>query len=357
MLCRQGLFDTAYTLCLTMYNVLDIRHVHLEISSRCNAACPLCPRNFYGYPHNDGYVEHDMTLFEAKTIFTPLFIQQIDKLYINGNFGDAVMNHETVSIIEYFRSHSTNLKISMSTNAGARDRAYWQSLARLDVEVIFCIDGLEDTHSVYRQNTVYSTVIKNAKIFIQAGGDAIWKMINFDHNRSQQTQARELSKSMGFRHFNLVDHGRNQSPAFNNKKELVNIIGSPKNVDFDILWKSRTQDTVLLEDIVGERTPRPISCKVKKSKSIYISSTGDVYPCCYLGFNPREYGHGNYHAPVNAQVREILQPNNALENSLDKCIEWFDKVEASWQISTFEKGRLVICNDVCGKNNTNIGWG
>ena len=51
-----------------MINFSNIQHLHLEISSKCNARCPLCPRNFFGYPFNDGYVEHDMTLDEAKQI-------------------------------------------------------------------------------------------------------------------------------------------------------------------------------------------------------------------------------------------------------------------------------------------------
>ena len=32
----------------------DIRDGHLEISTICNAACPFCPRNFWGYPYNGG---------------------------------------------------------------------------------------------------------------------------------------------------------------------------------------------------------------------------------------------------------------------------------------------------------------
>ena len=334
-----------------MYSFADIRRVHLEISSLCNAACPLCPRNFYGYEYNDGYVEHNMTLTEAKQIFHPKFVQQLDEIFINGNFGDAVMNPETTDIVEYFRSCSPNLLIRMSTNAGARDQEYWKTLAKLKVEVIFCIDGLEDTHSLYRQNTLYSTVIRNVQIFIAAGGHAVWKMINFDHNQHQQPIAQALSQQMGFKRFYIDDQGRNQAPVFDNNKKLSHTIGTPALIEFDRLWKSRTQDTVLLEDIVSTRIPKNIHCQVKEKKSIYISSTGDVYPCCFLGFNPKTYGHGNYHQAANAQFCDFVQANNALEHSLEHCIAWFDSVEKTWSIPTFEGGRLVICNDVCGSES------
>jgi len=333
-----------------MYQLKDIRHVHLEISSRCNAACPLCPRNFYGYPYNDGYVEHDMTLDEAQKIFTKDFLTQINEIYVNGNFGDAVMNAETVPILSYFRETNPLLKISISTNGGARDRDYWESLAHLNIVVLFCIDGLEDTHSLYRQNTLYSTVIRNAGIFIAAGGHAVWKMIEFDHNQHQWDQARKLSMAMGFQEFRLVNHGRDQAPVFNNQGQLTHVIGTPTQTDFKILFDSRKTDEVLLEDIVPGRSPRPIKCQVQKSKSVYISSTGDVYPCCFLGFNPREYGHGAYHQAANAQIKKILKPNNAVQNDLESCISWFADVEKSWKIPEFEQGRQIICNDVCGQS-------
>lgn len=332
---------------LIVYNIRDICQVHLEISSKCNAECPLCPRNFYGYPYNDGYIEHNMSLSEAQHIFQPEFLKQLTKIYINGNFGDAVMNPNTIEIIEYFCKHSSAI-ISMSTNAGARDKEYWQNLAQLNVQVIFCIDGLRDTHHLYRKNTQYSTVIKNAKTFIDAGGYAVWKMIKFDHNQHQHDQAKMLSLRLGFKEFELIDHGRSQAPVFNKQQKLTHMIGQPINVNFDKLWHTRTTDEVLLEDIVPGREPKPIQCQVKNDRSLYISSTGDVYPCCFLGFNPKTYGHGNYHEAANAQFKHMVQENNALEHSLEHCINWFDNIVQSWNQPTFEQGRLVICNDNCG---------
>lgn len=334
-----------------MYSIDQIKHLHIEISSRCNAACPLCPRNFYGYPYNDGYVEHDMTLEEAKKIFALEFIKQLDEIYVNGNFGDAVMNPETVDIIDYFKSCSPATHIKISTNGGARNKKFWQDLAGLGVEIDFCLDGLEDTHHLYRQNTSYKTVIKNAQTFIRAGGKANWKMIKFDHNKHQEDLARQTSQALGFVEFKFTDHGRNQGPVFNKHRKLIHVMGKPASVDFDALLNSRKTDKVLLEDITPGRTPATITCQIKKQHSMYVSSIGEVYPCCYLGFNPKTYGHGNYHEAANAQVAPLINKNNALEYPLADCIAWFNKVEKTWAIDTFENGRLVICNDVCGKTN------
>lgn len=335
-----------------LYAVEDIRKVHLEISSECNAACPKCPRNLCGYPHNDGYDEHSMTVAEAQKIFSPKFLAQIDLITINGNFGDIVMNLDAIPIIEHFKQYLHNTAIiSVSTNGGARDRVFWTQLAKLDVEVHFCLDGLEDTHSIYRRNTMYSTVIRNAQTFIAAGGQATWKMIDFDHSRHQQVQAQQLSKEMGFHHFRLINHQRNVGPVFDAEKKLVFVMGTPDHTDFDIIYEQRARPDAIA-DVAGcpEPIKTPISCEAIETKTIYINSIGEVYPCCYLGFNPRTYGHGSAHYfnVVNTQLRPLISRNNALEYTMAECLEWFDQVEQTWNKPTYAEGRLVACNSMCG---------
>lgn len=335
-----------------MISYSDIRDVHLEISSRCNASCPLCPRNFNGYPHNDGYPELSMTLENAKHIFNPEFISQLTTLRINGNYGDIVMNHEAVDIIKYFRVSNSNLKISISTNGSARNKIFWSSLAKLNVEVSFCLDGLEDTHSLYRQNTSWNTVIKNAVTFINSGGHATWKFIQFDHNIHQIDQCKALSHQLKFKHFQLVDHGRNLGPVFDKNGKHTHNIGNYQGLtEFPILFNKKKTDLVLLEDIIPGKIPKnTINCKTKLKKSIYIAANGEVYPCCWTGFYPRTFGHGQYHQAVNAQLKPLMKPNNAIERPLEECIIWFDSIQNLWNAKTYEHGRLVVCDDACGSD-------
>lgn len=327
----------------------QIRAVHLEISSLCNARCPQCPRNFHGYPHNDGYVETNLSLDNAKHIFSPNFLQQLQEILINGNFGDAVMNFETPDIIEYFRSQNAYLKIVISTNGSARGKSFWQRLAKTGAIVQFCLDGLEDTHHLYRQNTNWRTILKNAKIFMDAGGAATWKMIKFDHNQHQIQECRELSEKLGFSNFELVDHGRNTGPVYNKHGKLVHVLGKyTGQTDLQVLFHQKKY-MVLLEDILPYvKTHNNISCFTKNTRSIYISSTGEVYPCCFTGFSPRTYGKGEYLQAINAQLAPLTHNNNALQYSLEECIAWFNRVEESWNKDSFENGRLVVCNDNCG---------
>lgn len=335
-----------------MIDYKDIRDVHLEISSLCNASCPWCPRTFWGYPYNGGYPEVNLSLESARKIFSTEFLRQLSSIRINGNFGDIVMNPEGADIVDFFYANNPRLAVSISTNGGARDREFWQQLARQPVRIMFCIDGLEDTHHLYRQNTVWSTVIRNAKIFIEAGGRAIWKMIRFDHNQHQIEQCRTLSQDLGFVDFQLIDDGRNTAPVFDRDGKLTHVLGNYNGPrEFAVLFHKKTTDTVLLEDVAMDRKPcTSITCDTQVLKSIYIAADGDVSPCCFTGFYPRTYGHGQYHQAANAQLVPMIARNNALEHSIEECLTWFKQVQNSWKIPTYQQGRLLICDDNCGQN-------
>ena len=344
-----------------MYKIQDIRQVHLEISSRCNARCPQCPRNFRGYPYNDGYPETNLTLEQVQDIFYADFVQQLELIHINGNYGDMVMNPETIDIIEYFRSHNTKSTIIICTNGSAKSDIFWKKLAELDCHVEFALDGLEDTHTLYRQNTNWQTVIRNAKTFISAGGCAIWKMIEFKHNQHQIADCEAMSKQLGFDMFKTVNDGRDQGPVYDRQGWHVHNMGdwTAYNEDDDCIAHDtvyhaiqRRKDVVMsLEDVAQHETPRSsISCQAKNKKEIYITANGEVYPCCWLGMYPKTTtGFGTDQAVINQQLQPLIGNNNALEHELEDCIAWFNRIEQSWSCNTYKDGRLIQCDRQCGK--------
>lgn len=296
-----------------------------------------------------------MSLNECRRLFSEEFVRQLTAILLNGNFGDMLMNPEAVDIVEYFRVNNPALEIKISTNGGARNSDFWTRLAQFDPVVSFCLDGLEDTHSIYRRNTLYSTVLANAQTFIQAGGRAIWKFIKFDHNEHQIDQAKLLSKQLGFKQFELVDQGRNTGPVFNKKKELVYTLGNyigERDLDKklnDNLSVSANGVSALDLRHFGEAADR-IDCQAITEKSIYVNSLGEVYPCCWTGMNPTTYGKANLWLHyANTQLKSLVVDNNALEVGLLQATNWFDQIEQSWSKDTFEQGKLLTCNNHCGK--------
>ena len=157
---------------------------------------------------------------------------------------------------------------------------------------------------------------------------------------------------MKFIYFDVVDHGRNTGPVFNKSAELTHTLGDYIGpTDFKVILFNKKTDLVLLEDIILNRQPKnKIMCKAKEKKSIYVAANGEVYPCCWMGFYPRTFGHGEYHQAVNSQIIPLLTPNNATEQTLEDCISWFNNVAQTWNTKTYEQGRLVVCDDICGSN-------
>jgi MoaA/NifB/PqqE/SkfB family radical SAM enzyme len=100
----------------------EINHLHLELSSLCNARCPFCPRTVQGYPANLGFVETNLSLADFKKAFVPPRLGRVHQTVINGNFGDFVMNPESIDIIRYLRRSRHTMDIRIHTNGSARDR-------------------------------------------------------------------------------------------------------------------------------------------------------------------------------------------------------------------------------------------
>ena len=45
-----------------MYNITDIRSMHFEVTSKCQAKCPMCPRRINGGKLNPNLILDEITL-------------------------------------------------------------------------------------------------------------------------------------------------------------------------------------------------------------------------------------------------------------------------------------------------------
>jgi MoaA/NifB/PqqE/SkfB family radical SAM enzyme len=338
-----------------MIEYKEIKTLHIELSSFCNARCPLCPRNLRGYPYNLGYNETNLRLELIQQKLSPKFIKQLEIIYINGNFGDFVMNPESIDILEYFRQENPTLKIKISTNGSARDKEFWQELSKLKCQIYFCLDGLDDTHALYRQDTQWNKIINNANHFIEQGGHAIWKMVLFDHNKHQVELCEQMSKDLGFKKFELVDHGRNAGLVFDRQGNLSHVIGdypTKTNHINDIINSIDSNIFQSLHNRIDRDTTVKPNCKTMTNKTgVFISSDAKVYPCCWTGFNPLKYRY-NGMAKSNLQIKSIMKNNDLNQNTFEECVEWFKSVEESWNQTDYKKGRLIACDLHCGHCTT-----
>ncbi len=307
----------------------EIDHVHIELSSMCNARCPLCPRNFQGFPANLGYTETNLDLETVQKILPSQILKKLSHILVNGNFGDFVMNPQSVEILQYFVLHTKrDCKIEVHTNGSARDRQFWHSLGKLGIVVHFSIDGLADTNHLYRQDTNFDLIMRNAQAFIDAGGYAIWSLTKFDHNRHQLSEIQALAEKMGFSEVNPRSTNRADGPVYNRQGQKIHFLKNdwrwPDTVDEDFI-KIKQQE---IFKYPIEKIDQKVQCWAEKNRSVYIAADGYVYPCCWVGHNPHNYrGHTGI-SRWNDETAQYIHNNHAPTVGLEAALQWFEAMSA-----------------------------
>ena len=328
-----------------MLNLSQIKRIHLEVTTRCNARCPLCPRNYHGADYNSGYPLVELSLDDVKKILPITILKQIDQVLINGNLGDFGLARDALDIVEYFVDN--DVSVSISTNGSMRTPDWWAKLAHPNVEIHFALDGLDGVHDLYRLDTDWKKIIDNARSFISAGGRSVWKFIIFDHNQHQLDQCRSLSQQLGFVRFDTIRGSRSYGPVFDRDGTYTHHLGNPvpkPPPKWEILLQQHVNGFEKPIESIHKDLPKlNLNCDHLQKKEIYISADGSVFPCCYLGFYPDTMIHHG-----NQQLKGMVKENNALVYDLEHCLQWFDQVEQSWAKPSIAQGRLFTCVSCCG---------
>lgn len=241
-----------------MYKVL-----HLEPTDVCNLACLLCAREVD--TAFDASIHHHLTIDQIQQHLNDGAIEDLDKMFMCGNYGEPAAGANTLDIYRYFRSVNPEIVLGMNTNGSLRGTDWWQQLAWILDQprdyVVFSIDGLEDTNPVYRVNSVWDKIMLNAQTFINEGGHAHWDMLVYKHNEHQVDACEQLARDMGFKWFR----------AKVSRRPLANAL------EYPVTWSR-------LEYTVGK-----IDCHALKESSVYIDAQGRISPCCWLGARQRDF--------------------------------------------------------------------
>ena len=240
-----------------MLTLDDIKGLHIEPSSRCNASCPFCSRLQKIRP----YGRHTITLAEFKRLPAAM-LQRLKWINFGGNFGDLATNAAFPEIVAHVHALNTGLVMGGDTNGSVQSADWWAALGRAWGRGMlgFCIDGLDDTHAHHRAGTDFGTILRNASAFIATGGPAWWKFIVFKHNQHQIDAACRMARELGFKGFYAITSrdydDQLQAPdafAVTIKRDLFQALGADRQA---------------------------ARCKPFHKGSIYIAADGTVHPCC-----------------------------------------------------------------------------
>lgn len=367
-----------------MYSLEEINHLHLEITSKCNAGCPMCSRH---YAHTSILRElvgnFDMTLDDAKHILQKSLLKRITRINFCGNFGDAIANKDFISIVEYIRSVNPKIHLTLTTNGGARDTNFWIKVAKLIDLCDFGIDGLRDTNHLYRQFVNWDILERNVNSYIKESirlgkrDHSIWTMNVFKHNKHQIEDAKNLASKWKVTQFkvritNRLDvwnkDGLKSWPVVDDNMNIKHVLypvdGDEISIDPNTLkqtidyikFTEEKNESKLSNDDLEYLTKLyhndVISCEVKKDKSVYIDYFGRLFPCCWFG---SVFTYPN--SPRSKQIVEMYSKygenfNNLKINNIESIFDSgvFEEIEDSWYKKDFKSGKNVTCTKFCAKN-------
>jgi molybdenum cofactor biosynthesis enzyme MoaA len=285
--------------------------IQMSLSTSCNIHCKFCLKEAlkrrYGFIENIN-MDDDLAF--------KIVSRKFDKIQICGNRGEALVHP---SLDEILRVAKENNNISFVTNASLKGVDWWKNLASVfdyKDSVVFPLDGIGNkTHNKHRKSDFY-TVLRNIEAFVNAGGNAIWRYIIFEHNEHQIETAVKLANDIGVR----ID-----------------------------LMNSHTYDREL----------RPPKNKVKSLSSIYfpceheemyINTKGYLFPCCFManvfGNEPLRKNH------CEKELVELYEKEMDMMNLKNNSIEYIK--DNSEFFKECMKKYSIICKGACYNWSKNL---
>jgi MoaA/NifB/PqqE/SkfB family radical SAM enzyme len=254
--------------------------IQFELSSMCNALCLGCVRTDANLNDKKRVIpEKQYISFDTfKKVITAEEFHSVHELEFCGTIDDPLMHPEFIEFLDYASSLGKKYNVMIHTNASLRNGDYWANLAHVlkkhhSHNVLFSIDGLEDTNYIYRQKTQWNKIMDNASAFISANGNASWQYLIFPWNQHQVEEAKQLSISMGFKSF-MSRHDRSHASSLGLEK--INFIKKNKiEKNYNSTFESINKE---LENVVGN----DISCNNLNKKMYFLAYDSRLWPCCFL---------------------------------------------------------------------------
>lgn len=324
----------------------NVRFIEIDLTNICNARCPQCPRYDLDYRLKPGLNKNSLSVEDIKYGIDQKYWLTIDNIEHSGATGEPTLNPSVLEILEYEIQKCPNAYFTIHTNGDTHNTQWWKNLgellSRVKHEVQFGIDGLQDTHHLYRVGTNFDRVIENAKAFISGGGYAIWQFIIFKHNQHQVQDAHELAIEYGFSGFKPL-----RSTRFVYQKDTA---------PFNLGYKLEPSDLFLEENIADpthittglDSLQTNIVCRSMNSSTVYIYADGTVWPCTYLG-GIHVWQARSPHTAIDWSMikKHIITPFGSLPNIKNKMLSEILNSE-QWDKWTFVTNKPTLtCKQQC----------
>lgn len=327
-----------------LYKFETIKKIEIDCTSYCNAFCGACDRNIDGGETHPNLKLNHLDLDDWRSFVTNENLQYINEIIFNGNFGDFSMHPNFIEMMEILASVKTDVYLNLNTNGGARNTQFWHDLAVVlrkfvKHDVKWGIDGLEETHNIYRRGIDWAKRIDNLCAFTNAGGNAVWKCIVFDYNKDHLDEISLFAKQCGCVAFQT---NRNRSQPLNMKayKDFIaQSLTSPDLKTFNEKYKRKDyfKNQLATPKTFAELPQGTFNCPYAEEGMIQIDPWGKIWPCCYISGRQLD---------KRTNFNFSKYKNNTIKHSLRDTLKMIEQdLSVAWKNESID-----ICNKCAGKN-------
>lgn len=290
-----------------------IQEMHVEITNKCNAACPMCDRNIFGSVDKPGKGLSEWSLDDINRVFNKE-LTNLKIVYFCGTHGDPIAAKYLFEAIKAVKDKGA--AIEMFTNGSLKTEAWWHKFIDILDErdrISFGVDGLETNH-LYRQRTNIDKIISHMKIACNGKVRVRWDFLAFKHNEHELENCKKFAKEIGVTDFRVRRTPRfdryQPYPVLNQNKEITHYLEPPENPELrhpshdkiknlrhqtdmtdkktvmEAVWfmEKNKKNVVVKKDGIVDKDWK-ITCMYQEAKKIYVSSRLEVFPCSYISDN------------------------------------------------------------------------
>lgn len=305
--------------------MIENENWHIEPTSKCILECPLCDRTWF-YETFKKRLNHEIDI-DAVLNFFKDHPTHID---LCGNNGDPIYHSKIFELVQGLKK--IGCKITLYTNASGKKKDWWEKFINFfdaSDELIFSIDGLENTNHIYRKNADWDSISNAFSIIKNTHAHTVWKFIPFVHNQHQIKSAELFSQKIGFKEFRIE-----KSDRWLDNEEL-----KPQKEFLDEGYLKQ-KEFLVSNEIHGSMKPFCQIYQKQPGKKFYIDAEGNFFPCCWMG-------------SYRWKLKSIFSPKNGYNiktKSMKDILENKETQNFYEQIKDF-KSAHKCCKMQCGVTN------
>ena len=298
----------------------DITELEIELTTLCNAECPLCYRNYKSFPkeYKKPYSRKLSDIIAQLDQY-----KNLNYIMLVGSMSEPTLYIDFIPLVQYLKHRK--IKIEICTNGDTRNDIFWKQLGlelSITDEIYFTICGsTQELHERYRKNTNLKAILHNASIVRSIKPIDIAQCIRFNYNSDDfdtlqfKNIVSQFSKVYWTETFYLKDIN-NYAKQFNINYFLP---ANKKIKKYNIIKK-------YAEAKFSSNNKGIAACQSIKYHRQQIDVFGNIYPCyLFLEYSNLKKWNNNYNDIINMKYEcckfcEKQISKLCLDNKLDYII-------------------------------------